>query len=167
MSAAVVQKLETFLKRIRKWDSDFLGLGGKTEAFNVPKPEDVLPRVTANLDYFCVNYSVCLALFFLIEIVIYPQLLVLVCVFSGLWYGLYTRPSHIRMQVGAILLTKLHMMYCLAAFNALVVLIFARTVIFASIGASFLFVLAHAGLHVIPANAKGKNGEDETQVPVV
>lgn len=46
-------------RRIRKWDTEFLCIGAN--AFNVPKPEEVLPRITANLDYFCVNYAAPLA----------------------------------------------------------------------------------------------------------
>eukprot|EP00931_Biecheleriopsis_adriatica_P089634 TRINITY_DN63725_c0_g1_i1.p2 TRINITY_DN63725_c0_g1~~TRINITY_DN63725_c0_g1_i1.p2 ORF type:complete len:171 (-),score=39.20 TRINITY_DN63725_c0_g1_i1:73-585(-) len=161
-SSTVVKQLEAFLKRIRKWDTEFLCVGKNTaEAFNVPKPEELLPRVTANLDYFCVNYAVCLALFALIAIVVYPQLLVLVCVFSGLWYILLTRPNHLRVQVGAVLVTKRHLMYALGTFNGLIVLLFYRMMIFATIGASLLFVLLHAGLHAVPVNAKGKLAQDD------
>eukprot|EP00440_Ansanella_granifera_P016641 gb/GFBE01018077.1/.p1 GENE.gb/GFBE01018077.1/~~gb/GFBE01018077.1/.p1 ORF type:complete len:175 (+),score=44.71 gb/GFBE01018077.1/:1-525(+) len=162
VAGTVVKKVETFLKRIRKWDTEFLCVGkNAAEAFNVPKPEELIPRVTANLDYFCVNYAVCLALFALIAIVVYPQLLVLVCVFSGLWYVLLTRPNHIRVQLGAALITKRHMMYGLGGLNAMVVLVFYRMMIFATIGASLMFVLVHAGLHAVPVNAKGKLAEEE------
>ena len=52
-------QVESFLKRIRKWDTEFFCVGkAASEVFNVPKPEEVLPRITANLDYFCVNYAV-------------------------------------------------------------------------------------------------------------
>ncbi|CAE8585765.1 unnamed protein product [Polarella glacialis] len=163
-SQTAVKKIEAFLKRIRKWDTEFLSIG-HPEAFSVPKPDDILLRITANLDYFSVNYAVCLTLFALMSIVIYPQLLVMVCVFSGLWYGLWTRPNHIRLQVGAAFITKRHLMYALGTVNALVVFFFARTTIFATIGASFLFVLGHAGLHVVPANAKGKVSEEEVTEP--
>mmetsp|Transcript_71049 Transcript_71049/g.201358 ORF Transcript_71049/g.201358 Transcript_71049/m.201358 type:complete len:175 (-) Transcript_71049:74-598(-) len=160
------KKAEAFLKRVRKWDTEFLCLGsaqagGQKEGFTVPRPEELLDRVTTNLDYFCVNYAICLALFALVAIVVYPQLLVLVCVFSGLWYGLLTRPAHMKLQVGSVLATKRHMMIGLATVNGLVVLIFARTMIFATIGASFLFVLLHAGFHGVPAKAKGKNAAQE------
>ncbi|CAJ1358327.1 unnamed protein product, partial [Effrenium voratum] len=103
---------------------------------------------------------VCLAIFALTAIVVYPQLLVLVCVFSGLWYGLLTRPNHLRVQVASALVTKRHMIYALGALNGLVVLVFYRMMIFAIIGASLLFVLIHAGLHAVPANAKGKVEEE-------
>eukprot|EP00439_Symbiodinium_sp_Y106_P060425 s583_g8.t3 len=156
-SAVFLKKLETFLKRIRKWDTEFLCIGkNAAEVFNVPKPEEVVPRITANLDYFSVNYAVCLAVFALTSIVVYPQLLVLVCVFSGLWYGLLTRPNHMRLQIANALLTKRHLIYALGSLNALVVLVFYRMMIFAIIGASLMFVLLHAGLHAVPANAKGK-----------
>eukprot|EP00930_Biecheleria_cincta_P088143 TRINITY_DN77386_c0_g1_i1.p1 TRINITY_DN77386_c0_g1~~TRINITY_DN77386_c0_g1_i1.p1 ORF type:complete len:173 (-),score=34.74 TRINITY_DN77386_c0_g1_i1:22-540(-) len=161
-SAVIVKQVEAFLKRMRKWDTEFLCVKSK-DAFNVPKPEELLPRITANLDYFCVNYAVCLTLFALISIVIYPQLLVMVCVFSGLWYGLLTRPGHLRVQVGAQVITKKHLTYGLSALNAVVVLVFARMMIFATIGASLLFVLVHAGLHSVPANAKGKLAEEGEQ----
>merc|ERR1712032_1265018 len=97
-----------------------------------------------------VNYAICLALFALVAIVVYPQLLVLVCVFSGLWYCLLTRPSYMKLQVGAAQITKRHLSYALGTVNGLVVLVFARTTIFATIGASFLFVLLHATLHSVP-----------------
>ncbi|CAE7897596.1 unnamed protein product [Symbiodinium sp. KB8] len=161
-SAVFLKKLETFLKRIRKWDTEFLCIGkNAAEVFNVPKPEEVVPRITANLDYFSVNYAVCLAVFALTSIVVYPQLLVLVCVFSGLWYGLLTRPNHMRLQIANALLTKRHLIYALGSLNALVVLVFYRMMIFAIIGASLMFVLLHAGLHAVPANAKGKVAEEE------
>lgn len=55
----VFLQVESFLKRIRKWDTEFFCVGkAASEVFNVPKPEEVLPRITANLDYFCVNYAV-------------------------------------------------------------------------------------------------------------
>jgi len=156
----LVKSTEAFLKRVRKWDQEFLALGDKKEGFNVPKPDDLLPRITANLDYFAVNYAICLALFFLVAIVVYPQLLVLVCVFSGLWYALLTRPPHIQMKIGTQMLTKRHMMGGLGIFNALVVFVFARTTVFATIGASFLFVLLHAGFHSIPSKAKDKASQE-------
>lgn len=162
---SLAKQAEAFLKRVRKWDTEFLCLGSSNEAFTVPRPEDLLPRVTANLDYFCVNYAICLALFALIAIVVYPQLLVLVCVFSGLWYGLVTRPAHIKVQLGALLVTKRHLTYGLAGFNALVVLIFARTMIFATIGVSCLFVLIHAGMRNVPMKAKDKLAQDEDREP--
>ena len=57
-SAIFLKKVESFLKRIRKWDTEFLCIGKTAgEVFNVPKPEEVLPRIMANLDYFCVNYA--------------------------------------------------------------------------------------------------------------
>mmetsp|Transcript_6088 Transcript_6088/g.12358 ORF Transcript_6088/g.12358 Transcript_6088/m.12358 type:complete len:171 (-) Transcript_6088:73-585(-) len=158
---SLAKKAEAFLKRVRKWDTEFLCIGSKTEAFTVPKPEDLVPRVTANLDYFCVNYAICLTLFALIAIVVYPQLLVLVCVFSGLWYGLLTRPPHMKMQVGSMLITKLHLTYGLGVLNGLVVLIFARTMIFATIGASFLFVLLHAAFRGVPLKAKDKCSQED------
>merc|ERR1711957_554557 len=164
----LAKNAEALLKRVRKWDTEFLCLGGaKVEAWSVPKVDELLPRVTANLDYFSVNYGICLALFSLIAIVIYPQLLVLVCVFSGLWYGLATRPAHLKIPVGANSLTKRHLTYGLSVLNALVVFMFARKTIFETIGASFLFVLVHASLHSIPSKAKGKLGEDEATVPMV
>lgn len=160
-SAVFLKKVESFLKRIRKWDTEFFCVGkAASEVFNVPKPEEVLPRITANLDYFCVNYAVCLAIFALTAIVVQPQLLVLVCVFSGLWYGLLTRPNHWRLQVAQALVTKRHLIYGLGGLTALVVLIFYRIMISAIIGASLSFVLLHAGLHTVPANAKGKVEED-------
>jgi len=162
-AAPLAKKAEAFLKRVRKWDSEFLCLGNKQEVFSVPRPEELLPRITANLDYFCVNYAICLALFALIAVVVYPQLLVLVCVFSGLWYALMTRPSNIKVQVGAAFVTKKHMQMGLGVVNALIVLIFARTMIFATIGASFMFVLVHAGFRGVPSKAKGKIVEEEEQ----
>mmetsp|Transcript_9522 Transcript_9522/g.25818 ORF Transcript_9522/g.25818 Transcript_9522/m.25818 type:complete len:170 (-) Transcript_9522:14-523(-) len=164
-AAPLAKKMEAFLKRVRKWDSEFLCLGNKTEAFSVPRPEELLTRITANLDYFCVNYAICLALFALIAVVVYPQLLVLVCVFSGLWYALMTRPANIKVQVGAAFVTKKHMQMGLGVVNALIVLIFARTMIFATIGASLMFVLAHAGFRSVPSKAKGKIVEEEGREP--
>mmetsp|Transcript_128145 Transcript_128145/g.358747 ORF Transcript_128145/g.358747 Transcript_128145/m.358747 type:complete len:169 (-) Transcript_128145:85-591(-) len=159
------KQMEGFLKRVRKWDSEFLCLGNKSEAFTVPRAEDLLPRITANLDYFCVNYVVCLAIFALIAVVVYPQLLVLVCVFSGLWYALATRPANMKVQVGAAFLSKKQLQMGLAGFNVAVVLIFARTMIFATIGASLLFVLLHAGFRSVPSNAKDKMSQDEAREP--
>ena len=55
----VFLQVESFLKRIRKWDTEFFCVGkAASEVFNVPKAEEVLQRITANLDYFCVNYAV-------------------------------------------------------------------------------------------------------------
>merc|ERR1712217_603616 len=105
--------------------------------------------------------GICLALFTLIVIVVCPQLLVLVCVFSGLWYGLLTRPSNMTVQLGAIAVTKQHMKACLGLFNIFFVLIIAHTLIFATIGASFLLVLSHATLRSVPMNAKDKCGQDD------
>mmetsp|Transcript_33358 Transcript_33358/g.72883 ORF Transcript_33358/g.72883 Transcript_33358/m.72883 type:complete len:164 (-) Transcript_33358:259-750(-) len=160
-ATSLAKQAETMLKRVRKWDTEFLCVGSQKDSFNVPPPEQLLARVTVNLEYFSVNYAICLALFALIAVVVYPQLLVLVCVFSGLWYGLATRPSYLKIQVGAALLTKKHLVQGLAAVNALVVLIFARTVILATVGASFLFVLIHAGMHSVPSNAKGAAQNEE------
>merc|ERR1712217_88490 len=101
---SLAKKAEEFVKLIRPWDKEFLCFGTKKEAFSVPKVEELMPRVTANIEYFAVNYAICLFLFALIAIVVYPQLLVLVCVFSGLWYGLLTRPPHMNMQVGSMLI---------------------------------------------------------------
>uniref|UniRef100_A0A7S3U4T7 PRA1 family protein n=1 Tax=Strombidinopsis acuminata TaxID=141414 RepID=A0A7S3U4T7_9SPIT len=162
-TSGMAKNVEQFLKRVRKWDVEFLCLGQTKESFNMPRPEDAMARMTANLEYFAANYAFCLALFALIAVVIYPQLLVLVCCFSGLWYALLTRPPHIKVQVAAILVTKSHMKYALAGVNGLVVLIFARTMIFATIGASLLFVLAHAALHEVPSKAKGKMEEKEAE----
>merc|ERR1719436_477697 len=104
----MAKQMEVLLKSVRKWDTDFLCIGNKNESFSVPQPEDITPRIMANLEYFRVNYTVCLALFALVSIVIYPQLLVLVCVFSGLWYALYTRPANTKFEVGAMILTMRH-----------------------------------------------------------
>ena len=62
------------------------------------------------------------------------------------------------------LITKRHLIYGLSGLNALVVLVFYRMMIFAIIGAALLFVLAHAGLHPVPLNAKGKL-EEEPELP--
>merc|ERR1712062_918768 len=80
---SMAKQMEVLLKSVRKWDTDFLCIGNKNESFSVPQPEDITPRIMANLEYFRVNYAVCLALFALVSIVIYPRLLVLVCVFRG------------------------------------------------------------------------------------
>jgi len=158
----LAKKAEVLLKRVRKWDTEFLCLGsGNKDSFNVPRPEEILPRVTANVDYFCINYAICLALFALVAVVVFPQLLVLVCVFSGLWYGLLTRPPHMKLQVGAAIVSRLHLTYALAAVNGLIVLVFARTMIFATIGASFLCVLSHAALHSVPSKAHSGSTEQE------
>mmetsp|Transcript_55629 Transcript_55629/g.180525 ORF Transcript_55629/g.180525 Transcript_55629/m.180525 type:complete len:203 (+) Transcript_55629:688-1296(+) len=165
-AAPLAKKAEAFLKRSRKWDSEFLCLGSKQqEAFSVPRPEELLPRITANLDYFCVNYCICLTLFAIVAIVVYPQLLVLVSVFSVLWYMLLTRPSHIKVQVGALLVTKKHFQMGLGVVNGLVVFFLARTTIFATIGASLLAVLCHAGFRNVPSKAKDKLAEEEAREP--
>mmetsp|Transcript_51 Transcript_51/g.148 ORF Transcript_51/g.148 Transcript_51/m.148 type:complete len:172 (-) Transcript_51:228-743(-) len=162
---ALAKKAEAFLKRVRKWDTEFLCLNNKNEAFSVPRPEELMERVTANIDYFSVNYAICLMIFALVAIVVFPQLLVLVCVFSGLWYALLTRPPHMKIQVGQVMISKKHLTYGLAAVNGLIVLIFARTMIFATIGASFLFVLSHAALRNVPSKAKDKVSQEEEREP--
>mmetsp|Transcript_81470 Transcript_81470/g.170389 ORF Transcript_81470/g.170389 Transcript_81470/m.170389 type:complete len:171 (+) Transcript_81470:189-701(+) len=153
---------EALLKRVRKWDSDFFVFGSKQhEAFSVPTPDEILPRITTNLDYFCVNYAICLAIFALIAVVVYPQLLVLVCIFSAAWYALLTRPGHMKIQVGAALISKQHLQMLLAALNSLVVLYLAGSTIFATIGASLLVVLLHAGFRNVPSKAKDKLAQGE------
>jgi len=159
------KQAEAYLKRLRKWDTEFLCVGTKKEAFSVPKPDEAIHRMQANLDYFLVNYMICSALLTLIAIVIYPQLLVLVCVFSGLWYGLLTRPSNFKIQMGAALIAKKQAGMILAGFNAIIVLVFARTTIFATIGAAFLFVLGHACFHSVPAKHKSANASEEANEP--
>mmetsp|Transcript_75975 Transcript_75975/g.180714 ORF Transcript_75975/g.180714 Transcript_75975/m.180714 type:complete len:167 (-) Transcript_75975:210-710(-) len=159
----LAKRAEAFLKQVRKWDVEFLCIGGKGEGFTVPKPDDVLIRMTANLNYFSANYLICFALFVLVAIVVLPQLLVLVCIFGGMWYALSTRPAHFTIEVGTTKIMKRQMQYGLAGFNALVVLIFARTMIFATIGASFLFILGHAVLHNVPTKAKDKGASDDQE----
>eukprot|EP00747_Dinoflagellata_sp_TGD_P186291 gnl/TRDRNA2_/TRDRNA2_43251_c0_seq1.p2 gnl/TRDRNA2_/TRDRNA2_43251_c0~~gnl/TRDRNA2_/TRDRNA2_43251_c0_seq1.p2 ORF type:complete len:170 (-),score=37.23 gnl/TRDRNA2_/TRDRNA2_43251_c0_seq1:134-643(-) len=162
---SIAKQVEAIAKRIRKWDTEFLCLGSKKESFSVPKPDEIVARVTANLEYFQVNYAVCLALFALIAIVVYPQLLVLVCVFSGLWYALLTRPANYKVQIGAALVTKRHMGFGLGGLNALVVLIFVRTHLFATVGAACLFVFSHATFHSVPSKAKHASEDKDENEP--
>lgn len=161
---SLAKKAEALVHDIRKWDTEFCCIGTKKESFTIPKADELAPRIQENLKYFAVNYAICLTFFALVAIVVYPQLLVLVCVFSGLWYGVLTRPSNFKVQVGATLLTKRHLMYALGGLNGLSVLIFVRTHLFATIGASFLFVILHAAFHSVPAKAKS-NQDDEEREP--
>eukprot|EP00927_Polykrikos_kofoidii_P016130 TRINITY_DN1724_c0_g1_i1.p1 TRINITY_DN1724_c0_g1~~TRINITY_DN1724_c0_g1_i1.p1 ORF type:complete len:182 (+),score=22.51 TRINITY_DN1724_c0_g1_i1:43-546(+) len=158
---SLVKQAESILKRVRKWDTEFLCLGTKKESFNVPQPDEVMTRITANLDYFRVNYGICLTVFALLSVIIYPNLLVLLCVFSVLWYALLTQPAHLRIQVGAVLVTRKHISYCLSGLNTLAVLTIARTTILATVGASFLFVVTHAAMHSVPAKAKTPNENED------
>merc|ERR1712196_61397 len=97
-----------------------------------------------------------------VAIVVYPTLLVQVCVFSGLWYGILTRPSHFMLQIGHMKIQKRHLTYGLVGFNVLVVFVFARTMIFATMGASFCFILAHAALHSIPEKKRDDDAEKQS-----
>mmetsp|Transcript_6556 Transcript_6556/g.10538 ORF Transcript_6556/g.10538 Transcript_6556/m.10538 type:complete len:170 (+) Transcript_6556:90-599(+) len=160
MAAPMSAKAQQMVKNIRPWDKEFLCFGTKKEAFSVPKVEEITPRVSANIEYFAANYLICLMFFSLVAIIVYPQLLVLVCVFSGLWYGVLTRPAHFMVQIGAMQIQKRHLTYGLVVFNVLVVFVFARTHIFATMGASFLFILAHAACHSIPE--KKRDDEDDS-----
>mmetsp|Transcript_44553 Transcript_44553/g.102873 ORF Transcript_44553/g.102873 Transcript_44553/m.102873 type:complete len:167 (-) Transcript_44553:60-560(-) len=160
---SLAKRAEAFLKQVRKWDVEFLCIGGKGEGFTVPKPDDVLVRMTANLNYFSANYLICFALFVLVAIVVYPQLLVLVCIFGGMWYALSTRPAHFTIEVAGTKIMKRHMQLALAGLNALVVLIFESKIIFATIGASCLCILGHAIFHNLPTKAKDKGLSDDQE----
>merc|ERR1719182_1315467 len=107
--ATLAKQAEALLKRLRKWDTEFLCIGTKKESFNVPTPEEAVKRISANLEYFLVNYAIVAAMFVLVAIVVYPLLLVLVSIFSGLWYLVLSRPSNFKVQVGAVLLMKKQM----------------------------------------------------------
>eukprot|EP00419_Tripos_fusus_P027849 CAMPEP_0172726452 /NCGR_PEP_ID=MMETSP1074-20121228/90732_1 /TAXON_ID=2916 /ORGANISM="Ceratium fusus, Strain PA161109" /LENGTH=168 /DNA_ID=CAMNT_0013553471 /DNA_START=62 /DNA_END=568 /DNA_ORIENTATION=+ len=155
----LAKRAEAFLKRIRKWDTEFFCVGDRQEAFTIPKPDELLERITTNLDYFCVNYALCLVLFLLVAVVIYPKLLMLVCFFSGLWYALLTRPPHMILEVGPVRATRWHLACALAVFTVLVVLILARTMILVTIGAAFAVIVIHAGFRSVPSKAKDKMGE--------
>merc|ERR1719374_536273 len=99
------------------------------------------------------NYVVCLVVITVAAIIFNPHLLVLVCSFSALWYALLTRPPNLTVKVGELLVSKKHLKALLLVLNALVVLVMTGTMIFATIGVSFLVIGSHAVLHNIPAKA--------------
>eukprot|EP00929_Paragymnodinium_shiwhaense_P002202 TRINITY_DN102416_c0_g1_i1.p1 TRINITY_DN102416_c0_g1~~TRINITY_DN102416_c0_g1_i1.p1 ORF type:complete len:202 (-),score=36.58 TRINITY_DN102416_c0_g1_i1:90-608(-) len=163
----IFKHAEAVLKRVRKWDTEFCCLGTKKDMFIVPQPDEVMPRISANVDYFRVNYGICVAFMIFVAIVVYPQLLVLVCVFSGLWYGLNMQPDNLKIKVGASTITKRHLTYSLAGLNLLGVVVFARTMILATVGAAFLFVVGHASMHTIPSSYKAQEPPEATPKAMV
>ena len=76
----VLDRGAKWTKKLRSVD-EFLAL----HEFSVPVPDEMMRRVTVNVSYFQVNYSIVVALMVFLTLIMMPSYFLLIVFFCFLW----------------------------------------------------------------------------------
>lgn len=115
----------------------------------VPKKENAMPFLSRNLAEYKGNYIVMMVIFLLITIITSPFCLLVVVLMAGGWAKFLQKQEDEswEVSVGGISLDKQKRLYSMAAFTALMVIVFLGDAIGSVLFCSGFFILGHGVMH--------------------
>jgi len=115
----------------------------------VPKKESAMAHLNHNIHAFRGNYLAVLAIFLLVTIITSPWCLVVVGALCGGWIAFLRKneDENWHVNVGGIVVNKLHRLYAMAVLTLLVIVLFLGSVLGSVIFCGSLFTIAHAVMH--------------------
>eukprot|EP00397_Hematodinium_sp_SG-2012_P040482 GEMP01044366.1.p1 GENE.GEMP01044366.1~~GEMP01044366.1.p1 ORF type:complete len:162 (+),score=27.38 GEMP01044366.1:84-569(+) len=143
---------QNFVRALRRWDREFLGVGGGP-AFGLPSSLDGgLDRLRRNGDFFGMNYVVVLALLTILAVLLHPILLIVAIMYGILLAFIVTRPpGWVLVPFEGQKVQKKEATLLSSIFFIIVAFFFARLFICSFIFFAILLVCGHGVLR-IPLN---------------